>query len=70
MRIEVDDDVTVITLAIALRAYGLQLSSAGDVLKVSRGPQAADGDQRVRAALDTLRDRAALFDLRNRGSNV
>ena len=70
MRIEIDGDVAVVTLAVALRDYGMQLQDRNGVLAVVRGPDAAAGDQRVRAALAALRDREAINQLRRNGANV
>lgn len=58
MQIEVDGDVAIVTLAVALRAYGLQLEGCAGALRVTRGAGAEKGDQLVRHALSQLQQRA------------
>jgi hypothetical protein len=56
MRIDIDDDVAVVTVAVALRSFGLDIKfdPKKHQLRVMRGHAADIGDQRVTKFLAAL----------------
>lgn len=55
MILEIDDDVAVVSVALALRSYGLDVTHIGtDRLRVSRGHGAEYGDQKAARLLEAV----------------